>query len=164
MKENVCDFKGTILIDQIYTYEEPQYGVDMIYADSNIQEQGIIIAHYRIEEYAGQPNSGVFNGTLYTKWYIDAQDEIRYDDIQSYSDGYMNNAYIGEWTSHESKNSKVCNWGDYRVPLANHDFDIGAAMFSPSEKYYDQGWKVYQDAWLYSDEEAREKELSTWWK
>ena len=34
-----------------------------------------------------------------------------------------------------TRKEKICNWADYRVPITNRDFDIGAGEFSPSEKY-----------------------------
>ena len=43
-------------------------------------------------------------------------------------------------------------------------FDIGAAEFSPSEKYYDKGWENCQKAWLYGDNIAKKEELNEWWK
>jgi hypothetical protein len=46
---------------------------------------------------AGQADPGIFSGKLYSKWYVDADNLCRYDDTQSNSDDYMNNAYIGTW-------------------------------------------------------------------
>ena len=64
-----------------------------------------------------------------------------YDDIQLVADGYVNNAFVGVWRSDASNNEKLCNWGDYRVPMANEGFDIGAAELSVSDKYRDKGWE-----------------------
>jgi len=52
----------------------------------------------------------------------------------------MNNAFVGVWKSYSTSKEKDCNWADYRVPIANRDFDIGAGEFSVSEKYWNKGW------------------------
>ncbi len=164
VKGNICDFSGTIEIEAIRNFKTYHLGVDRMYADSNIQDQGILIARYAFIENSEQSHSGTFEGFLYSKWYLDKNRMIRYDDIQSMSDGYMNNAFLGTWTNHANDSTKICNWGEYRVPAANQDFDIGAGEFSPSEKYYDKGWKEYQDAWLHSNENGKRKELEMWWE
>jgi hypothetical protein len=159
----VRDFSGTIKLFQINTFKKHHLGVDNIYADSNILAQGVLIAKYRIEESKKQPEGGRFEGTLYTKWYLDSSNKIQYDQIQSVADNYMNNAFIGNWISYKTRQTLSCNWGDFRVPLANQDFDVGAAEFSPSNKYLDKGWEIYQRAWLYGNIEAQKQELSEWW-
>ena len=164
VKGNVCDFKGTIILQEIRTIKELHYGVDNMYADSNIIDQGIIIAEYRFDENKEQAQSGVFKGTVYSKWYINSVGEMKYDDIQSVSDAYMNNAFIGTWTSHKTGTTKICNWGDYRVPLPKPDFDIGAGEFSPNDAYLRNGWESYRQAWVYGDHSAIEEELYEWWK
>lgn len=35
---------------------------------------------------------------------------------------------------------KKINWADFRFPIANRDFDIGAGEFSVIEKYWNKGW------------------------
>lgn len=160
----ICDFSGKIILAEIKEVQEIEFGVDDEYKDQGIQSQGIIIADYRFEEDPKQYHSGIFEGKLYSKWYLDSDNQIQYDNIEYFSDGYTNNAFVGTWKSHSAEDEKICNWADYRVPIANGDFDIGAGLFSPSEKYYDQGWENYQRAWLYGDEEAKKTELDEWWK
>ena len=41
---------------------------------------------------------------------------------------------------YDSNLIKRCNWGDFRVPNINCDFDIGTAEFNIAEKYWDKGW------------------------
>ena len=55
------------------------------------------------------------------------------------ADGYENNQYSGIWESGGKK--LVCNWGDYRIPGAENDFDVGAAYFSPQGGI---GWESYR--------------------
>jgi len=151
---NICDFNGTIIIKQIYQLKELHYGVDDQYKDTGIKSQGLLVADYHFDENMEQNHSGTFSGKLYSKWYLDKSDKILYDDLQSQSDGYMNNAFVGNWTSSETKKSRICNWADFRVPECKADFDIGAGEFFPSEKYHSQGWGNYPDT----------TELDEWWK
>lgn len=164
VKGNICDFSGTIKIIEINEYMQLNFGVDNEFMDKGIKSQGILIADYEFKEDPTQSHPGIFLGKLYSKWYVDSDDQVRYDDIQSISDAYMNNAFTGTWKSYSPGVEIVCNWGDYRVPMAKPDFDIGAGEFSVSEKYLDKGWNNYQDAWFHGDEGAKEEELKEWWK
>lgn len=164
VKTNISDFRGIIRIDSVLEVSQMHYGVDDMHKDSSIIAQGIVFATYEFKESPKQKHSGVFNGQLMTKWYINSKGELKYDNIQSMSDGFMNNTFVGIWTQYDSGNSKICNWADGRIPYSAQDFDIGAGEFSPSEKYYKFGWEQYQKAWLYGDEQAKREELAEWWK
>lgn len=161
---NICEFNGTIEIKKIFKLNKLHLGVDDEFKDAGMEGQGLIIASYNFEENVEQNHSGTFNGKLYSKWYINNSDQIEYDNIQLQSDSYFNNAFVGKWTSYTNKRSKKCNWGDYRIPECNNNFDIGAGEFSPSEKYFSQGWENYQNAWLNHDKVAKEIELNEWWR
>jgi len=162
--ETICDFSGTIKLTEIKETKILHFGVDDEYKDKGIKSQGIAIAEYEFSENRNQNHSGVFKGKLYSKWYLTADNQLKYDDIESMADGYMNNAFIGTWKIYSAGKKKICNWADFRVPKANNDFDIGAAEFSPDKKYYDKGWENYQKAWLEGDEQAKKEELKEWWK
>lgn len=164
VKQTICCFTGTIKLKKIREVKNLHFGVDSLYKDKGIKTQGILVADYKFKENIEQNHSGIFKGKLYSKWYLDSENKIQYDDIQSISDGYINNAFIGTWISNKTGKEKICNWADYRVPNANRDFDIGAGEFSPSEKYYNQGWENYQKAWLYKNKKAKKEELKKWWK
>ena len=164
VKGTICDFSGIITIVNVNEIKELHFGVDDYYADKGIKKQGVLIANYEFKENSEQKYSGVFKGELFSKWYLNSENQIIYDDIESNSDGYMNNAFIGVWKSYKTQKEKKCNWADYRIPNTNQDFDIGAGEFSPSEKYLDKGWDNYSQAWVYGDEKAREKENEIWWE
>jgi hypothetical protein len=164
VKGNICDFSGTIKLIEVNEFLQLNFGVDNEFIDKGIKSQGILIADYEFNEDPAQAHPGIFSGKLYSKWYVDAQNKVRYDNIQANSDDYMNNAFIGTWRSYSPGMEIVCNWGDYRVPLAKPDFDIGAGEFSVGEKYLDKGWDNYQKAWLYGNEDAKKEELKEWWK
>jgi hypothetical protein len=153
VKGTICDFNGKITLTEIKEVKKLLLGVDDEYADKGINSQGILIADYEFKENKEQKHSGIFKGKVYSKWYLNSKNQIEYDNIESISDGYTNNAFVGIWKSYATDKEKVCNWADFRVPNANRDFDIGAGEFSPNEKYYDKGWSDYKPM-----------EVDEWWK
>jgi hypothetical protein len=164
VKGIICDFSGRIKLTEIKEAKKLHYGVDDEYKDKGIKSQGILIADYEFIENPKQHHSGIFKGQLYSKWYLNSDNQIKYDNTGSNADGYMNNAFVGIWKGNSVEKEKICNWADFRVPKANQDFDIGAGDFSPSEKYYEKGWADYQKAWFNGDKEAQNEELKEWWK
>lgn len=145
---NVCDFDGLIVIEKVFEVKR----VDDEYANKGIMRQGVLIGRYDFRENKKQPHTGTFNGHVFTKWFITRDGNVHYDNMDSVADGYMNNAFVGTWKRYNVDDERICNWGDYRVPNANLDFDIGAGDFSPSSKYLPFGWENY------------EKEILEWWK
>lgn len=163
IKNNVCSFNGTIKIIKARNYKKMHWGVDDGYRNKGIKKQGLVIAEYRFSENKACIFSGVFEGRLLTYWYIDKNGKLRYDDIEKESDSYSNNQFVGIWKSDRGSIVKICNWGDYRIPLSGA-LDIGAAEFSPAEKYLEFGWQTYRDAYVKNDEQARREEERQWWK
>ena len=163
VKNNVCDFHGTITINSIKVYKVKHWGVDNEYKNKGIKKQGLLIAKYHLGEDSTQTHSGVFDGILYTSWFIDKTGKLQYDKIESNSDNYRNNQYIGTWTDYTTKKKKVCNWADFRVPNCG-DLDMGAGEFSPADKYLKFGWQTYRDAYFNDNKQARQEEEKQWWK
>jgi len=141
VNSNICDFTGTITIEKIQELKKAKFGLDREYENSGIKSQGLLTGSYKFIENKNQRNAGTFRGKLQTIFYVDKVGFITYNDIEKYSDGYYNNAFLGIWKSNNSGKEKICNWGDYRVPNVNCDLDIGAGEFSVSEKYLKNGWK-----------------------
>ncbi|TAL70213.1 MAG: hypothetical protein EPN88_06375 [Bacteroidetes bacterium] len=137
---NKCDFIGTIKVRQIREFKTLHFGVDDMFKDKGIKNQGLLIGDYSFKEKKAQSHSGEFIGVMTIYWYIDKNGVLCYDNIESYSDSYRNNQYIGIWKDYSTKNEKTCNWGEYRIPYSG-DLDIGAGEFSPNKKYYNKGWK-----------------------
>jgi len=164
VKGTIFEFSGTISLVEIKEVKALHFGVDDEYADKGIKSQGVLIADYEFRENLEQKHSGIFKGKLHSKWFLNSKNKIEYDNIRLFSDGYLNNAFVGIWQSYSTGKEKMCNWADYRVPITNRDFDLGAGEFSPSEKYYDKGWENYQNAWLYEDDTSRKEELNEWWR
>ena len=139
VKGNICDFKGKIVIQKIQESIRTKFGVDNEF-EGRSKTQGLLTARYEFFEDKKQKHSGFFIGELKTKWYLNERNKIQYDDINAHSDGYFNNAFVGSWKVYDSNLIKRCNWGDFRVPNINCDFDIGTAEFNIAEKYWDKGW------------------------
>lgn len=163
IKNNVCDFSGIIKISKARIYKKMHWGVDDEYKNAGTKKQGIIIAEYQFSENKACIFSGVFTGLLLTRWYIDKNGELKYDDIEKESDSYGNNQFVGFWTHYGGDIIKSSNWGDYRIPLSG-DLDIGAGEFSPAEKYLPYGWLTYRNAYFDNREQARREEEKLWWK
>ncbi|WP_289659608.1 hypothetical protein [Flavobacterium panacagri] len=141
VKSNSCNFKGKITIISINELKQAKLGVDDEYKNAGIKKQGLLKAVYEFVEDSKQKGSGKFSGILESMWYLDKNNLIQYNDIEIDSDKYFNNAFTGVWKSNNSGKEKICNWGDYRVPNVNCDFDIGSAEISVSQKYQKNGWK-----------------------
>lgn len=92
VKNNRCNFRGTIDIVENREFTHPTYGVD----DSmkgQFRRRGCSIAKYNLEEETSQTGSGVFTGYLLFYWYETNDGKFVYDDIDSHSDSYCNNQY-----------------------------------------------------------------------
>jgi hypothetical protein len=139
VKRNICDFTGKITIISIQESIRSSYGVDNEFKGQS-KIQGVLTAEYVFSENKDQKHVGVFEGELKTKWCLDKEYQIKYDNINAHSDGYFNNAFVGTWKMYNSNLKKKCNWGDYRVPNVDCSFDIGVGEFNVSEKYWNKGW------------------------
>ncbi len=163
VKNNICNFAGTIRISGIHHFAQMHFGVDDTYKDSGIVKQGIVQGAYEFFEDSSQTHVGVFQGSVTTAWYVDRRGHLRYDDIQIDSDSYSNNQFIGTWTAYNAGKPQVCNWGDYRAPESG-DLDIGTGEFYPDEKYLKSGWQSWRDAYYHENKSAKEEEDRAWWK
>ncbi len=165
VKNNILEFKGTITLKKVLKLNKLSYGVDNMYK-GKLKCQGILIGDYLLKENSSKKGSGIFKGTVYSKWCIfnKSEKQISYDNINNYSDGFENNSFIGTWKSFRTGKEKICNWGDYRVPMANDDFDWGVGDFSPSDKYLEFGWESYRKAQDSTNKKAIEIEQKKWWK
>jgi len=140
IKNSKNTFVGKIEIDSIKKIISDNFGIDDSYKDSGIKYQGLLTGKYIFFEDQQKSDSGFFEGTINTLFYIDKDSVVRYNDIDFVSDGYFNNAFVGIWKDYNSDIAKRCNWGDFRVPSANCDFDAGAGEFRVSEEYKSYGW------------------------
>jgi len=142
VESNVRRFNGTIELTDAREYTNMHFGLDNLTNVNGYKEQGILIGEYKFLEDSSQSKTGIFKGVMTLWWYIDKYGILKYDKIQWYSDSYVNNQYIGKWTSYKSGISKTCNWGEYRIPFSG-DLDIGTGEFYINPKYYSKGWEDY---------------------
>jgi len=164
VKDNICEFRGTITIQNIRKYKIISYGVDDEYKNKGIRGQYVISGNYNFSENESQAQSGTFTGTFQSNFYLDKNNKVHYDDIADVADGYTNNQFIGRWVSHKINVVKKCNWGDFRVPNSG-DLDIGAGEFSPNEKYLKYGWQTSRIFMIApNDKTAKQAEEAEWWK
>ncbi|WP_299578777.1 hypothetical protein [Mucilaginibacter sp.] len=140
VKDNICDFYGTITISNIRKFKVTSNGVDDVYKNAGIKGQFVIFGDYIFSENKNQKHAGTFKGVVASRFYIDRYNNIKYDDIDSVSDSFTNNQFVGEWTAYKGTLTERCNWGDFRIPDSG-DLDIGTGEFSPNEKYLKNGWK-----------------------
>ncbi|MDB5228764.1 MAG: hypothetical protein JWN78_2957 [Bacteroidota bacterium] len=138
VKQNVCDFKGTInLTSAKYYIHKSDLGN---YPDSI--HLGILIGTYLFEEDPTQPHTGKLQGFLAVRYYVTSGNKILIDDWNNTNNNYSNQQYVGSWISYDGRKIQQCNWGSYRIP-ASGDLDIGKNEFSPSDKYKANGWEKY---------------------
>jgi hypothetical protein len=141
--KNVCDFEGTIIIEQVKEFKNTQVYFDELNKDSVLKARGLLIGNYSFNENKDKKNSGVFQGKIKLYWYLDWFDLIQYDNLEGYSDGYRNNQYSGIWRSYQTGKEIICNWGELRIPNSG-DLDIGEGEFFPNPKYKNNGWADYK--------------------
>lgn len=133
LKDNICSFTGTILVQKA-KIEESQDAPGYI--------QGIVTCDVLFYEDSTHAGSGVIKGELTTNFSIDKKGKLEYDALIYFSDGYCNNQCRATWTSYKTGKSKKCNWGDFRIPDSG-DLDLGVGDFIVNEKYSKNGWEDF---------------------
>ena len=163
VRRNICEFQGIIKIvsSEIYnTADIPSY------------KQGFAVCEVVLYENKYQTHTGFFKGKLISNFLIDAKGKFRYDAIMFVADGFLNNQFTGMWTNYKTKTSKICNWGDYRIPNSGN-LDSCVGEFCPDKKYVQNGWENYRylnDNSFYPNmdspeyKKALQKENEKWWK
>lgn len=158
VKNNVCDFQGTINITSAFYFKK---------SDSPGIKQGKVIGNYLFYENPQQKHVGYFRGVFSSDWYMDKEGNLKYDNLSDVADGFTNNEFVGTWTNYSGTVTKICNWGDNRIPMSG-DLDDGTGEFHPSQKYQANGWLTYIQANSggnnTNEKEAREAEQKLWWK
>jgi hypothetical protein len=165
VKNNICDFRGTITISNIRKYKSISYGVDDSYKNKGIKGEYFILGDFTFSEDQGQSHSGIFRGAFQTDFFLDKNNKAQYDDIDLDADAYTNNQFVGQWIDYKTNQVKRCNWGDLRIPNSGN-FDIGAGDFSPDDKYLKYGWQSVRDLMSQNSnyKKAKQIEEAKWWK
>lgn len=137
------DFKGTMTLEAVYVAQQPSYGIDDSYKEV-INQQGVAVFRYQLNEDPKQANSGVFTGKLYSKWYTSHFDhQLHRDDIDAHYDSYYNNVFNGQWRSYRSDaTSKPAIWSLYKSSdVLLPDLNVGAGEFVINPRYAHLGWE-----------------------
>lgn len=132
VKNNVCDFSGTITIRKAYNTGLNEVDI----------ESGFIQGDYAFYEDPSQKGTGSLKGTFLMQVEVKSSGELVYDAAFFGADGFSNNEFEGTWTSYSTQKSKTCNWGDFRIPKSE-GLDNGAGEFFPTEAYISNGWSNY---------------------
>ena len=138
VKDTIRNFQGTITVVKARTSKALTTMIMPVPGNKKNEvtfRQGIIYCDIKFAEDTSKPSSGTITGRLVTKFYLDSGMHIFYDNLDNISDRYCNKTNF----------VKKCNWGDYRIPNSG-DLDDGAGGFSPADKYLDNGWQNYRDA------------------
>lgn len=157
VKENICEFQGTITLTNAFYYKQ---------AELPDIKQGLVIGEYLFYENPLQKHVGLFKGAFKTDWFIDKEENLHFDDIMDGADGYSNNEFVGTWTSYPGTVTKICNWGEQRIPMSG-DLDTGASEFMPNVKYKTNGWLNLYNRHFGTEEERKtgdKIEKREWWR
>lgn len=161
VRATVAPFQGTFTV--VHVRENKHLPRTLDNAPSDAVKAGIVLAEYELRKPEGQPNDGVFRGIVYAQWYQDKAGKLRYNNLESFADGYANNQFVSTWQSYKTGLTKRCNWGNNRIPNSGQ-LDQGVGEFSPADTYLHNGWQSYRKAWDQNDKVAQQQEQAAWWK
>lgn len=156
----ICHFKGTLTLKNAFATPNE-------FADS-LHHCATIIFDIKLYEDSTEFESGLFSGQLEYDVWFDNKAIAHYNGLSFYSDNFSNNRFTGQWQNFKTGETKICGWGDYRIPNSN-DLDIGAGEFSVNDRYIKNGWQDYMDSWgTHGDslrtQKAKARESYQWWK
>ena len=162
VKNNICTFSGTITITlAAIEVKDPEHSTFLEY------QEGVVQAQLDLRENKKELGSGVFRGHMWTNFAINANDILRYNDLNLMADNFENNQFTGTWKSYKTGVSKICNFGNFRVPRDglsdNVPFDRGADVFVPAKSLLNRGWQGYYDCEVKKIDAACQEEKRQWW-
>ena len=158
---NICPFTGSVKILVGWIDTSQPYKNQGLYS-------GAMRSAWTIYEDRKSAGAGIIEGKLWTNFVIDSSGNYKYDAVMLVADNFKNNSFEGKWTSYKTGKSKICNWGDFRIPNSG-DLDEGVGEFIPNPKYLDRGWRSFYDSEMgFVDDPKRlaaeKKEQLQWWK
>lgn len=155
----ICHFNGTLEIENATSMANS-------YSDFN-RHFAALVFNVKLFEDSTEFESGVFSGKLSSNCYFKNGFEILYNGLNFNTDNFSNNLFTGQWQNYSNGATKICRWGDYRIPNSD-DLDVGSDNFSVNDRYINNGWLDYMDAWGTSGDatktqKARDNEARQWW-
>ena len=161
----ITPFSGTIKIKEVIQYDREVYWAMDTNADKSADEPlyserkskyTYLTADYFLSEDTNAKFSGRYTGLL-TFALHETQNGTLLDNLSDYEgDGFSNFTYNGIWTSYKTRKSKLCIWGEGRLPIPDN-VDVGVGEFIISERYQNNGWQRNKDFELSDDPEY-------WWR
>jgi hypothetical protein len=155
VKTSICDFHGFVKLLKL---------TDRKNEASDYSKCGHLIGIYTFYEDSTQQNSGYFKGIMDCDVYINTtQNQIGVDQTLVISDFYKNRTYVGTWTSYKTGLSKVCIWGDDRLPYT-YGFMKGDGEMYVTDKYKGNGWESFNNGSEYiQDSNGKYSLKDKWW-
>lgn len=162
LEENISEVIGVLKISKAELYDSP---------NKPGSKEGILEGIYTLYEDSKKSGTGVFKGNFETYFELSQSEEIVYNTVAWFADGFLNNQFEGTWSSYISESTRICNWGDYRIPNSD-ELDNGAGEFHVSDRFIQFGWENYEisifpiprtDEEKLKVETARKKEGEKWW-
>jgi hypothetical protein len=128
-------YAGRLQIQQIKTLPAAKFPL----LAKHLKATGLLLAEMRLDSPASSET--LASGVFIHGFYLDADDNLLYNDWDSNGDSYKNNLFFGRCILGKGQ-PETCAWGHYRAPCSG-DLDIGAGEFSPDEKYLNNGWREF---------------------
>jgi hypothetical protein len=190
LKDSVELLVGTIRVTKALRYTEPHEMNDKVHSFRIIASYEIrnliILNNPRPAPISTNPRSSnswdgnqfsnaIFRGTLRTDLVYTPSDPNTLMLDQEGDDGYMNNTFVGIWTTYileslkkynpdmENYDGVKCIWGLERLPFTE-DWDEGAGEIYVNKKYVKNGWENYMRHNELTEKNGVIIQKDMWWK
>lgn len=161
-KNNITPFEGTITIDSLVAFEDPNIDTTN-YDQESIRHKMLYsaVGNFVLKEDSTAKGSGIFSGKMTMDFLVrnDNLTELWYFSPQTKSkaSGFR---FIGEWQSYLTKVSKPVIWAKDLFSFVNEiikDFSIGERDVEINAKYRHLGWDNYweMDEWWHEAKSAQ---------
>jgi len=138
VNKNICDFVGTIKIQEVYILDDKQ-----IQCEGPDYSTGYLQGIYSFQEDSTQEQVGDFNGKF--KLLFNLSNSIPSPYMGWPPSGYRTNEFIGIWKEYNGNSPKYCAWGLQIPPAQKNDlfkhYDNEPYLFNP--QFLAKGWKSY---------------------
>jgi len=137
VKNHVCNFQGTMLIDQIMLLDEERRDCN----EPDLSE-GIIYGTYVLNESPDENHAGQFTGD-FKSMFDQSPYGFKLNTAWFGQDGF--NSFMGTWESYINTDSGYCAWS-LQIPPSKKEnlfkhYDKEFYLFN--SKYLNKGWKTY---------------------
>ncbi len=141
--ELYCEIEGVVRIDRSHAFKELDYGVDNKYRNAGISRQGMAFGSYELRTTGEKSCAGSLEGRNRVTWMLMEDGSLKRNDIGNTRFLRGDNQYAGVWQRQSNKTPVTANWGEYRIPFARPELDVGSGEFSVNPEYFDHGWQGF---------------------